>query len=239
MARRVKSTRLEIIQCATRLFLERGYNATAPKKIAEDMDIGTGNLTYYFPTKEHLLAELVDMLCDFQWKMMEEEADEGLSSIMALCLELTTMAAACELDGAVKDFFLAAYTSPMCLGIIRKNDAARAKAVFREYCPGWTDEQFAEAELLVSGIEYATLMSAGEPVALEKRIAGAIDNILRIYNVPAEVRGKKIRRVLEMDYRGLSARVLGNFKEFVAQTSEHALEELYRARDRKNVKTEA
>ena len=233
MARRVKTTRLEIIQCATRLFLERGYSSTAPKKIADDMDIGTGNLTYYFPTKEHLLAELVDMLCDFQWKMMEEEADEGFSSIMAICLELTTMASACELDGAVKDFFLSAYTSPMCLGIMRKNDAGRAKEVFRDYCSSWTDEQYAEAELLVSGIEYATLMPAGEPVSLERRISGALDNILRIYNVPANIRAAKIHRVLEMDYRGLSARVLREFKEFVAQTSEQALEELYRARGRR------
>lgn len=84
--------------CATTSFLERGYTASSTKQIAEDLDIGTGNLTYYFPTKEHLLAVLVDMLCDFQWHMMEREADDGLSSIMAICLELTAMAAVCGGD---------------------------------------------------------------------------------------------------------------------------------------------
>lgn len=37
------------------------------------------------------------------------------------------------------------------LDIIRKNDAERSKEVFKD----WTDENFAEAEVLVSGIEYA------------------------------------------------------------------------------------
>ena len=109
--RRVKRTRLDIIQCATTMFLEQGYTASSAKQIADELDIATGNLTYYFPTKEHMLAELVDMLCDYQWKMMEQEANEGYSSIMAICLELTAMAAVCETDDATRDFFISAYVS--------------------------------------------------------------------------------------------------------------------------------
>ena len=228
--RRVKTTKLDIIRHVTTVFLESGYSASSTKQIADDLDIGTGNLTYYFPTKEHLLAVLVDMLCDFQWKMMEKEADDGLSSIMAICLELTTMAVMCEVDEAARDFYISSYSSPMCLEIIRKNDTARAKEVFREYCPNWTDEQFAEAEALVSGVEYATLMTAGNPASLEIRIAGALNTILQIYQIPAEVRKMKIDRVLGMDYRAISARVLMEFKQFVERTNEQALEELYEAK---------
>lgn len=50
--------------------------------------MSTGNLTFYFPTMEHLLTELVGLLCKFQWKMLEEEAAEGNSSLLAVCLEL-------------------------------------------------------------------------------------------------------------------------------------------------------
>ena len=225
--RRIKTTKLDIIRYATTSFLERGYSASSTKQIAEDLDIGTGNLTYYFPTKEHMLAVLVDMLCEFQWKMMEREAGEGLSSIMAICLELTAMAAMCEMDEVAKDFYLSAYKSPMCLEIIRKNDTARAKEVFRKYCPDWTDEQFAEAELLVSGIEYATLMTAGDPVSLETRISGALNNILWLYHVPEEIRIAKIKRVMQMEYNTIAHRVLIGFKQFVDHTNEQALEDLH------------
>ena len=163
MARISKSaiTKLEIVQVASRQFLEKGYSGTTVSAISKELEMSPGNLTFHFPTKEHLLAELVDLLCSFQWVRMEEEANEGFSSIMAICLELTSMASACEDDPVIKDFFISSYQSPICLDIIRRNDAKRAKEIFADHRPDWTDEQFAEAEILVSGIEYGTLMTAG------------------------------------------------------------------------------
>lgn len=228
MARINKSqlTRLEIIQVASRLFLENGYTNTSIKAISNELDMSTGNLTFYFPSKEHLLAVLIHMLCDFQWKMMEAEANEGYSSIMAICLELMSMAAMCEEDEVAKDIYISSYTSSMSLEIIRRNDAQRAKKVFKDYCPDWTDEQFAEAETLVSGIEYATLMTTSDSAPLNTRIAGALDYILAIYNVPENLRKKKIQRVLAMDYRMIGNRVLKEFIKYVEETNENAFDEL-------------
>lgn len=226
--RSITTTKYEIIQVASEFFLNKGVSQTSPQMIAAELDMSTGNITYYFKNKEHLLAVFVEMLCDFQWKMMEKEADDGHSSIMAICLELTAMAAICDTNAAAKDFYLSTYSSPMCLEIIRKNDTARAKEVFAQYCPDWTDEQFAEAEVLVSGIEYATLMTVGDPVSLETRIAGALNGILQIYKLPEETRRVKIRRVLAMDYRAIAERMLTELKQFVIDTNEQALAALYR-----------
>ena len=215
-------TRLEIVQEATKQFLEKGFTATTVSAISKALEMSPGNLTFHYPTKDHLLSELVDMLCDFQWKLMEEEANDGISSVMAICLELASMAGASEEEPVIKDFFISAYTSPMCLGIIRRNDAERAKKVFAEYCKGWSHEQFAEAEILCSGIEYATLMTTDDTIPLETRISGALDNILGIYRIPEEVRKTKIQRVLAMDYRSLGKRALREFREYVEQVNEEA-----------------
>lgn len=227
-AKKVKTTKLDIIQCASELFFEQGYSATSPKQICDALDLSTGNITYYFPTKEHLLAVFVDMLCDFQRKVMEKEANESYGSVMGICLELAAVAAMCEDDEIAKDFFLCAYTSPICLELMRRNDTRRAERVFRDYRPDWTDAQFAEAENIVSGIEYATLMTTGDSAPLETRIAGTLNNILTIYGVPEETRKMKIDRVLAVDYRKIGKYVLSDFKKFVAQTNEAALEELIR-----------
>lgn len=199
-------TKLEIVNEATKQFLEKGFTHTTVSSIAKALNMSTGNLTFHYPTKEHLLAELTDMLCSFQWKQMEKEADEGISSILAICLELTAMTGACEDDEIIKDFLISSYASPICLSVIRKNDAERAKKVFVSYRPDWTDEQFAEAEILVSGIEFATLMTAGAPVPFDMRISGAINNILGIYGVPADVRETKIKKVFAKDYRNIGKR---------------------------------
>ncbi|MBQ7779485.1 MAG: TetR/AcrR family transcriptional regulator [Clostridia bacterium] len=219
-------TKIGIIGEATKQFLENGYSNTTVSSIAKGLEMSPGNLTFHYPTKEHLLAELVDMLCKFQWEMMETEANEGVSSVMAICLELTTMLSASEDDEVIKDFFISSYSSPLCLDHIRRNDAQRAKNVFGAYRPDWTDEQFAEAEMLVSGIEYATLMTAGDPVSLEARITGALTNILTIYGIPEETRSIKLKKVFAMDYRTLGRRVRESFKQYVVEANEKAFREL-------------
>ncbi len=219
-------TKLEIIQVATRMFLEKGYTNTTTKAICDELEMSKGNLTFHYPTKEHLLAVLVDMLCEFQWKLMEEEAGDGISSVMAICLEMMSMASACEKNEIARDFFVSVYSSPMTLDIIRKNDAKRAKKVFAQYCEGWSDEQFAEAEILVSGIEYSTLMTTDFSVPLGTRISGALNQIMTIYNVPEETRKMKIQKVLAMDYHSIGARILSEFIEYVEKVNEQAFEEL-------------
>lgn len=219
-------TKLEIVDEATKQFLDKGFSHTTLASIAKALEMSTGNLTFHYPTKEHMLAELVDILCDFQWNRMEQEAGEGISSILAICLELTAMAGACEDDPVIRDFFISSYTSPICLEIIRQNDAKRAKKVFRDYRPDWTDTQFLEAELLVSGIEYATLMTTATYIPFETRISGALNNILGIYGIPEETRNVKLKKVFAMDYRNIGKQAIAEFKEFVSSANQQALHQL-------------
>ena len=110
--------------------------------------------------------------------------------------------------------------------IIRKNEVERAKQVFREYCTDWSDAWFEEAAALVSGIEYATLMTTANSAPLEVRIGGALKTILGIYRVPLELRDAKIKKALTMDYRALSLRILKEFREYVDRSTEQALLDL-------------
>jgi AcrR family transcriptional regulator len=225
-ARHISATKLEIIQVATRMFLERGYSATAIKAISDEINISAGNLTFHFPTKEHLLSVKTEMLCEFQWDMMERAANEGSSSLLAQCLELTSMAAICEESEIGRDFYVSTYTHPLSHDIIRKNDAKRARSVFGEYCGDWPEMNYREAETLVSGIEYATMMKTPGSAPLEVRIAGAINAILLVYGVPEAIREKKIKKVLRTDYRSLGRRLLGEFTEYVNGFDEEALEKV-------------
>lgn len=223
---RAELTRHEIIRVAANRFLNDGYTQTTLSSMAIALKMSKGNMTFHFPTKEHMLAELVDMLTRYQRKYMEDEAKEGYSSIMAMCLELLTIASACEQDEVAKDFFLSSYRSELCMELIRKHDKERAKEVFKEYCPDWTDEYFAEAETLVSGIEYATLFTTADSAPLEVRVGGAIKTILSIYNVPKEIQDQKVHKVLSMDYKTLGLDTLKRFREYVDKTTEQEILDL-------------
>ena len=180
MAKKEK-TKDKIIRVSTRMFLDYGYTATSVKMVCDELKISKGNYTFYFPSKEDVLAVLTDWLCKFQWKLISAEIDDGTSSLLAVCCELMVMAAACEGSDVAKDFFISAYQSPKCLEIIHNNDIARAKGIFAEYCSEWTDEQFREAEILVAGIEHATLNAIDKTVPLETRISGALNTIIRSF----------------------------------------------------------
>lgn len=222
-------TRILIIKTATEMFFERGFSQTTVAALAKEAGISTGNITFHFPTKEHILDELVQMMCEFQWQAMEEATDEGKSSLLAYCLELTTMAAVSEESEPMRDFFLSAYSHPMTLDNIRKNDVEKLKQIFGEYCGGWSEKQFIEAECVVSGIEYATLMTTELSPELPTRIEGALNSIMLLFGVPEELRRLKVQKVLALDYRAIGRRLLEDFKEFTKEENNKAVEELLAA----------
>ena len=217
------NTRLQIIQLAAKLFIENGYSKTTVKELARELDLSPGNITFYFPTKEHMLLELVDELISFQGLLMEQAAEDGKSSLLAYCLELTSMAAACEEDEVTRDFFISSYSSEMTLELIRRSDTEKTKAVFGEYCPDWEDGMWSATENIVSGIEYATLMTREQNTPLSVQIERTLSTIMTIYGVPEELRRAKIQKVLAMDYRAIGRRILSEFKDYIEKVNEENL----------------
>lgn len=225
-ARKENPTRILIIKTATEMFFERGFSQTTVAGIAKEAGISTGNLTFHFPTKEHILDELVKKLCKFQWRAMEEATDEGKSSLLAYCLELTTMAAISEESEPMRDFFLSAYSLPMTLDSIRSNDIEKLKQIFGEYCGGWSDKQYAEAECIVSGIEYATLITTAHSPELPIRVEGALNSIMLLFGIPEKLRRQKVEKALALDYNTIGKKLLEDFKEFTRKENHRAVEEL-------------
>jgi AcrR family transcriptional regulator len=54
--RKKEETRSSIIDCAIRLFKEKGFQQTSMEEIAEQSDVSKGTLYNYFPDKESILA---------------------------------------------------------------------------------------------------------------------------------------------------------------------------------------
>lgn len=224
--RKPTPTRAVIIKAATELFFEKGFSRTTSTEVSKKAEISTGNLTFYFPTKEHILAVLTEMMCDFQWREMQALTDEGNTSLLAYCLELTMMVAISDEIPEMHDFLTAAYKHSMTLDFIRKNDTEKIKQVFVDYTVGWSAEKLLETEVLISGIEYATLMRTEHSASVENRIEGALDTIMMLFGVPEEIRKSKIKKVLAMDYHAIGRKVYEEFKGYVTETNEHALDEV-------------
>ncbi|MBQ3572137.1 MAG: TetR/AcrR family transcriptional regulator [Clostridia bacterium] len=226
--KKINRTKEEIVKVAIKLFFSKGFSNTSAREISEALDISPGNLTFHFHTKEDLLAVIVDFMCSYQWELMKTATKEGKTALMAYALELLSMAAACEENEIARDLYLSSYTHAKPLEIIRKNDKEKAKIIFEEYTSGWTEEQFKEAETLISGIEYATLMTTQSSSSLEVRIPGALNAIMLIFGVPEDIRKVKIEKVTAMDYREIGNRILHEFMDHLENLSKEEIDDVLR-----------
>ena len=130
------NTKYEILYVSMKSFLEKGYTKSYITTIAKTLQISTGNLTFWFPTKEHILAELVRELCAFQVKVEESGAQQEGDFLKAYLFELVMFASVCEENPNIKDLVVSAYTHPLSLGVIRANDTKRAKCLKRSHGDG-------------------------------------------------------------------------------------------------------
>lgn len=214
-----------VLQLVSKRFVENGYTKTDKLAIAKELGFSPGNISFHYPTKEHLLVAFVEELCDFQWRVIDILGQEDNSPLLSLCIELATMTAAAEENEAIRDVYVSAYTHPLSLAVIRENDVKKTQMIFSPFNPDWTEEQFRIMENLYSGIEYGMFSAAGQSdTSLDLRIAHGLDAAMRMYNVPEELRNQKIEKIIAMDYRNLGRRILADFKDYITAVNWQAVE---------------
>ncbi|MBP3593657.1 MAG: TetR/AcrR family transcriptional regulator [Lachnospiraceae bacterium] len=213
-----QGTKYAILQCATKLFLEKGYTNAYVTTIANTLQISTGNLTFWFPTKEHILAEMMKELCAFQAQADAKKADKKYSLLIEYLFELAMFASVCEENPNIKDLLIASYTQPLPLAVIRANDTERSKRTFAEFCKEWSETEYIQAENVASGIECAMFMTENaQKLTLEQRVTSSLDAIMKVYEVPKDIRQSVLKEVMAMDYRSSGNHVFEEFYSFVEE----------------------
>ena len=87
-----QETRRRIVECARNLFIDKGFEHTTTRDIAEAAGIAAGTMFNYFPTKEALAVSIVDealaeATTEFEGRLRGDEAlDEALFAHVAVGL---------------------------------------------------------------------------------------------------------------------------------------------------------
>ncbi|MBR5597858.1 MAG: TetR/AcrR family transcriptional regulator [Lachnospiraceae bacterium] len=223
--RRTK-TKYEIIQVASKFFLEQSYTNTSVHTIAKELGISPGNLTYHFPTKEHLLLGVTEKMVDFKERKYQKEAGLGIESISSICLDFMTVVSGCQESPRAKDLFIAIYSSEMCRNHFQKRRIERAKRILSEQCAGWTENQFKFVELMITGIYLSTITTSDDYLPLETRLPEALYLILDIYGVDEATRRNEIAKILQLDYRQIGKNYYKEFIDYVEEINDKILEEM-------------
>ena len=220
ISNRRTDTSLRIIQAFAKSFLENGYSKTSTKKIADEMKLSPGNITFYFPSKEDILAVVVDDLVDFEYMFMEDTMNGGADSMFSYALVISTVAALCQIEPAARDLLLASYTHQSSIDIIRERDTHKVKKIFGKYQPDWTDVQWRATENIAFGIEYATFVTRDKEVPFEVQVSNSLNTIMFLYGVPAEDRDELLKKISDIDCRALGKEAFAKFCDYITTTHE-------------------
>ena len=72
--------RKELLEGCLKLFAERGYGSITMRQIAKGLQVSTGTLYHYFPSKEQIFMQLVQELCEQDISSFFAQAPEGGST---------------------------------------------------------------------------------------------------------------------------------------------------------------
>jgi AcrR family transcriptional regulator len=74
--RRVKATRLKLLNAARDMFAEKGFDSTTIDDITERADVGKGTFYYHFTDKQDLIAELIKKMMDELVDSMDKRCED-------------------------------------------------------------------------------------------------------------------------------------------------------------------
>lgn len=226
MARRrhVNTTKAEIIQVGIHLMLEKGFTATTIKEISEILGISKGNITFYFPTKEHLLLELTKEILDFHMKCIETVQQSGYSNLFAYCWEVVAQIGVCEDDEKMRDLYLAVYSHPRTVAMVKEWTANKNYILLKDRMPDWTQERFRLVENVACCIERSALTEpCTESYTFKKKVLLTVDSLLRLYDVEKKEREEVFVQIMQMDYHEIGKVLHRRFAEYTEKTNEKML----------------
>ncbi|WP_339099583.1 TetR/AcrR family transcriptional regulator, partial [Enterococcus sp. DIV0849a] len=85
MEKETKNTRAKIIQVATRLFMDNGYQSTSTRQIAQLAEVTQPNLYHHFKNKEEVYVGVIEsLLSDVNEELVKIVEDPNLDTISKL-----------------------------------------------------------------------------------------------------------------------------------------------------------
>ena len=225
MARKnVSTTKAEIVQVGVQLMLEKGYTGTTIKEIGEILGISKGNITFYFPTKEHLLLEFTQEILAFHTKCIERVLQQGYTKLMAYCWEIVAQIALCEDYETMKDIYLSLYSHSSTLEYVKEWTANKNYTLLKDVKPDWNTEQYRIVENVASCIERSALT---EPCTgnytFRRKVQLILDSLLKLYDVAKDKRNEVIEQILHIDYRAIGKSLHQEFIEYTERINTAAL----------------
>ena len=195
-------TRKKILSASIKVFLEKGYEGTTAKEIADLVGSSTGSPFSLFSNKEGLLLELTHMMFSGQFELAESLIGEDSDPLLLYGVETALQIYITELSWQLRELYVTAYSLSSTSEYIYEQTAARLAVIFGPYLPRCESKDFYELEVASASIMRGFMAKPCDMYfTVERKLRRFLQCCFKLYDVPPEKYEPVIERVLQLDLR--------------------------------------
>ena len=195
-------TRKKILSASIKVFLEKGYEGTTAKEIADLVGSSTGSPFSLFGNKEGLLLELAHMMFSGQFELAESLIGEDSDPLLLYGVETALQIYITELSWQLRELYVTAYSLSSTSEYIYEQTAARLAVIFGPYLPQCESKDFYELEVASASIMRGFMAKPCDMYfTVERKLRRFLQCCFKLYDVPPEKYEPVIELVLQLDLR--------------------------------------
>ena len=219
-------TRRKILTVSMKLFLEKGYEGTTAKEVADMAGIVSGSPFFQFGNKEGVLLDLVKQMFDGQFATAGLLAGEGADPLLLYALETALQLHIAEMSDPLRELYVTAYTLPRTSAYIYENMIDKIEAIFSPYLTGLEKNDFYELEIAAAGVMRGFMARHCDLYfTIERKVMRCLSCCFKLYEVPREIYMPALQQALAVDLASVARMVVDKTVRAAEEGVEAALAE--------------
>ena len=217
-------TRRKILTVSMKLFLEKGYDGTTAKEVADMAGIVSGSPFFQFGNKEGVLLDLVKQMFDGQFATAGMLAGEGADPLLLYALETALQLHIAEMSDPLRELYVTAYTLPRTSAYIYENMIDKIEAIFSPYLTGLEKNDFYELEIAAAGVMRGFMARHCDLYfTIERKVMRCLSCCFKLYEVPREAYMPALQQALAVDLASVARMVVDKTVRAAEESVEAAL----------------
>lgn len=210
-------TRSLVLHSASKLFIEKGYENTRIKDIANDSGVSYNEIFRMFIDKDNLLSQLIDLVIEYQFNFSQEFLkDKTKDTLLLYAFESVLQLYIAESYEHIREMYAVSYSLPHTSHKIYEFITEKLENVFQEYLPEYETKDFYELEIASAGIMRGFIINpCNMYFTMDRKITRFIKTTLKIYEVPKEKIEEIINFVKQFDMKKLAQEVLETLFDYI------------------------
>lgn len=211
------SVKSKVLHAAAKLFLEKGYEKSSIREIADVAGVNRGSLCFAFKDKESILCELVSFVLEGQFEATEKLlADKTSDKILFYAAETVLQLHIAESSEHMREMYNVSYSLPNSANVIFHSITGKLEEIFGSNLPTWETKDFYEREISSAGIMRNHLsVPCDIYFTMERKIKVFLETTFLIYEVPKAKIKEAIDFVMKFDWKLIAKGVIDNMLEYL------------------------